>query len=149
MIYKIEKFQNNISINSYKNIMLNNNEEKIFDISLSEDIGIETENCYDKCDKQNCIKLDERKKILNNCLKCNSQKNKCFKKSIIGGICDDCSIDTNKLNCYDINNFGCPNKNDINNNIGTEPYYFKINDNNISSLYDKKCIFCWNIFDNL
>ena len=146
--YNIEKFEN-ISINQYKDIIINNDEKKIFKIGLSKDIKLETENCYENCDEQNCIKLDEKKKILEKCLKCNSQKNKCFKKSIIGGNCEDCLMNEDKINCYNTNNFGCSNNNDINDNNGINPYYFQINDNNINSPYNKKCVFCWNIINDL
>ena len=134
--------------------MLDNNKEKLYKIELKNDIKIYRDDCFYKCDSKSCIQLDEKKKLLNKCLKCNSQKNKCFSKSILGGICNDCSIENieDKINCYEIGNFGCVNPNNLNNiqnNIGTEPYYIEVPDNNPNSPFDKKCVFCWNILDNI
>lgn len=143
--------QNNVNIDEYKYLMLNNNEKKLYNIELGNSIDVFSEDCYDKCNKKSCIELDERKKNLNNCLKCNMQKNKCYNKSITGGVCNDCDIKNidDKMNCFDINNFGCPSIKNIENNNGVIPYYIQIPDNNINSPYNKKCIFCWNIKDNL
>ena len=87
----------------------------------------------------------EMNKYLDSCLKCNSQKNKCFDKSIIGGLCNDCNgtEEKNKMDCYNIANFGCKNIKNIRSDIGVSPYY--INVENIKSPYDSKCVFCWNI----
>jgi hypothetical protein len=141
----------NININKYKNIMFNNDKKNLYKIGLNDNIKILKDDCFDKCDKSNCIKMFDKKKILDKCLKCNIQKNKCFNKSIIGGNCDDCDIEKieDKLDCYDINNFGCPNPNNINFSNGIDPYYIELNDNNINSPYNKKCVFCWNILDNI
>ena len=153
----IESYENNkinvinANIKKYKEIMFNNNEKKLYKIGLNENIDIREEDCFDKCDHSNCLKMMNQKKILNQCLECNKQKNKCFNKSIIGGNCDDCSIENNedKLDCYDVNNFGCPNPENINFSVGINPYYVQVNDNNLNSPYDKKCIFCWNILGNI
>ena len=155
----IEKYENlnenstiiNTDIKKYKNIMFNNNKKNLYKIGLNENIKIFEEDCFEKCDKTSCIKMLNQKKLLNDCLKCNNQKNKCFNKSIIGGNCDDCNIKDgdDKLDCYNINNFGCPDPKNINYDVGVDPYYFEINDNNINSPYDKKCVFCWNILNNI
>ena len=142
----LEHFKN-VSIDEYHKIMLNNNNNsKLYNIGLNNNLPINREDCYEKCDKANCLKMFEMNRILKKCLTCNSQKNKCFRKSIIGGTCDDCN---EKTNCYDIQNFGCANPKNLNDNIGVEPYFTEINDNNINSPYDKKCVFCWNILDNI
>lgn len=140
--------------NTYKNIMLNNNEKNLYKIGLDKNVQIYRDDCFQKCDSQSCIKLDQKRKILNKCLKCNSQKNKCFNKNIIGGVCDDCSAENSedKINCYEIGNFGCVNPNYLNNiqnNIGIDPYYIEVPDHNINSPFNKKCVFCWNILDNI
>jgi hypothetical protein len=141
---------NTYSLDSYKNLMLKNNKEKLYKISLK-DTKIRKDDCFETCDKKDCIKLDDKKRLLDKCLKCNSQKNKCFKKSIIGGLCNDCSdIDEkNKLKCNDILNFGCIDPNNLNNNNGVEPYFIQIPDINVGSPFDKKCVFCWNINSEL
>ena len=141
----------NNSIKEYKDIMFNNDKRKLYKVGLSDNINILEEDCFDKCDQSNCVKMLNQKKILNDCLKCNIQKKKCFNKSIIGGNCDDCDIENieDKLDCYDVKNFGCPNPENINYSSGIDPYYIQINDNNINSPYNKKCVFCWNILDNI
>jgi len=141
----------NFDIKQYKQTILNNNKKKLYKIGLNDNINILEEDCFEKCDQSNCIKLNNQKKILKECLKCNIQKNKCYNKSIIGGNCNDCDIENieDKIDCYDVNNFGCPNPKNLNYNTGVNPYYIQINDNNINSPYDKKCVFCWNIFDNI
>ena len=84
-IINLEHF--NVSINEYKTIMLENDTEKLFKLSLNEEtMPILEEDCFQKCDKANCIKLDQQKKTLEKCLQCNRKKNKCFSKSIIGGL---------------------------------------------------------------
>jgi hypothetical protein len=155
-LYKKNQKENyqNIDIKSYKELMFKNYEENnknLYKIGLNNNIKIQEEDCDDKCDKQNCIKMHERKKILNECLQCNIQKKKCFHKSIIGGNCDDCDIDNieDKLNCYDVNHFGCPNPENINDYNGISHYYIELNDNSINSPFNKKCVFCWNIVDNI
>jgi hypothetical protein len=151
-----KKYENFYSFDTktYRNIMLNNNKENLYKIGLAENIKIYRDDCFDKCDSKSCIQLDEKKKILNKCLKCNNQKNKCFNKSILGGICSDCSIENieDKMNCYEIGNFGCVNPdnlNNIQNNVGTDPYYIEVPDNNPNTPFNKKCVFCWNILDNI
>lgn len=126
------------------------NNKKLYKLKLSDDTKIQTEDCDDKCDQANCIKLKDKLRVLNECVKCNKQKNKCFTKSIIGGNCDDCINDEeSKLDCYDVNNFGCSNNNNLQINKGVSPYYIQVPDNNINSPYNKKCAFCWNILDNI
>lgn len=126
------------------------NHKNLYKLKLSKDTIIQTEDCDDKCDKTNCIKLKDKLRVLKHCVKCNKQKNKCFNKSIIGGNCDDCINDEeNKLDCYDINNFGCSDNNNLQINKGVSPYYIEVPDDNINSPYNKKCAFCWNILDNI
>jgi hypothetical protein len=149
----IEKYENVqvLTINEHQKTIFNNDKKNIYKVGLSDNITVEQENCFYDCDKTNCIKMFDRKKILNQCLKCNIQKNKCFNKSIIGGNCDDCSIENieDKLDCYNVNNFGCANPKNINYIEGVDPYYIKLNDNNPSSPYNERCVFCWNILNNI
>lgn len=145
-IYKKKEF---FEINNYKQIMKNNNKEKLYKIKLNENIKLETEDCFEKCGKSECIKMNSMKKILEKCINCNSQKNKCFNKSIIGGVCDDCNNSEEKIDCFNIQNFGCTNPYNIDNNNGGFPYFVEIPDENINSPYNKKCVFCWNLLDNI
>jgi hypothetical protein len=137
-------------IDEYKKIMINNNKEKLFKLILN-DIPSQYEDCYAKCDKEDCIKFFERTKKLEECLACNATDKKCFNNKIIGGLCDDCNIKDNKdkLNCLNIFNYGCPNPKNLDDNNGVKPYYIEVNDNNVNSPYNKKCIFCWNILNEI
>ena len=137
----IEHFE----LDEYKKLILNNNKEKLFKIGLNKNIKIEREDCFLKCGKTQCIELDARTKVLDKCMKCNSQKNKCFKKSIIGGVCNDCDETTEtKIECNAITNFGCTPPDNLDSNNGVEPYYIQMPDNNINSPFNEKCVFCWN-----
>ncbi len=161
ILYTFIHFLNKIYINKedfeikkYKEIMLHNDKKKLYKISLSEETEIMREDCNEKCNAQECIKLHEKTKLLGECIKCNMQKGKCYEKSIIGGVCNDCDIENieDKINCLGIDNFGCVNPtnlNDIGINSGIEPYYIEVPDNNPNSPYNKKCVFCWNILDNI
>ena len=142
------------SINKYKYTMLNNDKEKLYKISLNKNIEILRDECYDRCNREQCLILDDKIKWFEKCTKCNLQDKKCFNKSIIGGNCDDCNIDKieDKINCSAIENYGCSHPNNLNNlsiNSGTLPYYIEVPDNNINSPFNKKCVFCWNLMDNL
>jgi hypothetical protein len=151
--YIIKKYEY-FDINNYKKIMVNNNNKKLYKISLDKNIQIYRDDCFYKCNKEDCIKLDNKVKLMEKCMKCNLQDNKCFNKSIIGGNCDDCSIKNieDKIDCLSIENYGCVNPDNINDfkeNKGIEPYYIEIPDSNVNSPYNKKCVFCWDIMDNI
>jgi hypothetical protein len=144
LIFKNKEYFNLVE---YQNIMVANDEKKLYKIAFNDNIKIYEEDCFDKCDLANCIKLNDRTTLFDKCLKCNVEENKCFTKSVVGGNCDDCKNvkDEDKLDCHDINNYGCPNPKNIDLNKGIKPYYIQINDTNPNSPFDKKCVFCWNI----
>ena len=145
--YFFKKNIEHYDIKEYQKIILNNDEKKLYKVAFGKNIEIYKEDCFQKCDKENCIKLIDRENLADKCLKCNAQENKCFKKSIIGGNCDDCTDVKmkDKIDCLDVNNFGCPNPKNIDYEKGVNPYYIQIPDDNINSPYNKKCVFCWNI----
>jgi hypothetical protein len=146
---KEESQKGNIyNLSQYKNLMLNNNKQKLFKKTLN-NIKILKNDCYSQCDLGNCQKLDAQTKLVERCMKCNLQKNKCFHKTIIGGECDDCDgVDIkDKLDCLAIANFGCPNPDSLDDLRGVDPYYFMLNDNSPVSPFNKKCVFCWQIGD--
>jgi hypothetical protein len=144
-----EYFDNEIkeyTLNDYKNLMLNNDKKKLFKKALNKNLKRRRKDCLSTCDDRECIKLEEMHKLLKKCIKCNKNKKKTFKKSIIGGTCDDYDgKQDEKLDCYDIMNFGCINPDDIDSKKGVFPYYVLLNDNNINSSFDKKCAFCWQL----
>ena len=129
--------------------MFNNDKRKLYKVGLSDNINILEEDCFDKCDQSNCVKMLNQKKILNDCLKCNIQKKKCFNKSIIGGNCDDCMKGETPIDCLRTDNFGCTNPANFNSFNGSYPYYFELPDYNITSPLDQKCVFCWQIEDQI
>ena len=138
----------------YKKLMLNNDKKNLYKIKLDKKIELLREDCYERCDKEQCILLDNKTKTLEKCVKCNLQDKKCFNKSIIGGNCDDCNVDNidDKLDCFAIENYGCPSPDNVNNlniNRGIEPYFIEVPDNNVNSPFNKKCVFCWNLMDNI
>ena len=139
-----------IDNSKYDKLLLNDNHDKLYKFKLN-NFKIYEEDCFDKCNYRECVKLYEKNKILNECLKCNKTKNKCFKKDILGGSCDDCNIQEyeNKLDCYDIQNYGCTDPDNLDLNKGVSPYYIEVADTNLNSPYNKKCVFCWNILDNI
>jgi hypothetical protein len=136
------------NIKQYKQLMLKNNKKQLFKKALNK-IEILKDECFEKCDQSNCIKLDQKKKLLEKCMKCNSTKNKCFHKTIIGGECDDCDgvDEKDKLDCLALTNFGYPNPNHLDDLRGVDPYYFLLNDNSPTSPFNKKCVFCWQMED--
>ena len=139
-----------VSVDEYAKTLKNNHEKELYRIGLAPNTEIYTEDCNLKCNATSCRVLDERTKNLDKCLKCNATKNKCFRKSIIGGNCDDCdeSIE-DKSDCYNIYNFGCVPPDNLDAVNGVKPYYIQVPDTNPSSPFNKKCVFCWNILDNL
>ena len=145
--YYIESFD----ISEYKEIMKNNDKKNLYKISLNQNTPIDMEDCFKKCNSTDCIQMDNRSKVLDKCLKCNSQEGKCFNKSIIGGICDDCENvkPEDKIDCFNLQNFGCTNPYNFDDNSGTFPYFIEVPDNNPSTPFNKKCIFCWQFQDNI
>ncbi len=152
MFSSSESFQNTIGpfdFNSYGRFMLQNQNEKLIRPRLTKDIPIETEDCESKCNQRACIEMAEKKRVLNECLKCNAQKNKCYAKSIIGGVCNDCddSEITGKIDCLNILNFGCINPYNIDSNNGVEPYFIQMPSESVTSPFDTDCVFCWQLKD--
>jgi hypothetical protein len=145
----IERYNNVYNIKEYNNLMVNNNKKNLYKIGIKNNTKIYYDKCFEQCDEKNCKIMYNKKLYLDKCLKCNAQKNKCFRKSIIGGNCDDCEENEEKINCKNIYNFGCPPYNDLNSSNGVDPYYFLMPDNNPNSIFDKKCVFCWNIFNDI
>ena len=137
------------NINDYKKIMLNNDKKKLFNIMLKENVKLYEEDCKSKCNYIDCFRFERLQDSLKKCVKCNSQVGKCFNNSIIGGNCDDCAVDEEKMDCYNTNNFGCANPANLQSNTGITPYYIEVPDNNVNSPFNKKCVFCWNILDNI
>jgi len=130
------------------NQLLANHSDQLFKPSFASNIQPEEEDCYEMCDSKQCLNMQERNKILNSCVKCRSE-NKCFHKSIIGGNCDDCMEDEVPIDCYDTRHFGCTNPRDFNSYNGVFSYFVMSNSDDVNSLYNKECLFCWDIQNQL
>ena len=146
----IEKFSNLSSLtfdkkqfNSYLlDNYKSNNVYKVNIIKNKEDI----DECFKKCDFENCIKLKLMKENYDNCVKCQTDNKKCFNKLLTKGRCDPCGDNLQQMNCQNINHFACPKLKNVYNYDGDEPYYLQINnDKNITSPYKQSCLFCWNL----
>lgn len=134
------------ALSSYNKLInqLNNNILSKYIISKDK---IKYDDCFEKCNAQKCVQMIEKNKQYNKCFKCHKNPNKCYRKSIIGGNCDDCLEGEKQIKCNDINNFGCYNYNNIYDNNGVKPYYVEAKYNNPNSPYDSQCIFCFDIPD--
>lgn len=106
---------------------------------------IKYEDCFEKCDTQKCMQMIEQTKQYEKCFKCHKNKNKCYRKSIIGGNCDDCLEGEKQIKCNDIKNFGCLNYNNLYDTNGVKPYYVEAKYENPNSPYNSQCIFCFDL----
>lgn len=133
-----------ISLFEYQDIMLNDKDhKKIYRQHLKLD-ELKFDDCERQCEATDCIKMREMKRVLDKCVKCKAE-GKCFKKSIIGGTCNDCQPNEKPMDCFRTDNFGCTNPTDFNSFNGSYPYYFELQEYNVSSPFDQKCVFCWQI----
>lgn len=156
IIYKVKYMENEnkkiegfelINLDNLKGILVRNlqmNTGTIIKIPMEQ---VETEDCDLKCDAENCKIMKEMKKNLTKCVECHKNPKKCFRKSIIGGNCDDCLPDEKQINCSDTREFGCAPPDNIQSYNGVLPYFINIPSSDLNSPYDKKCVFCWQFSD--
>ena len=140
----IEKYTTKLSKKDLDNKLLNI-KNNIYNVSISKDIQIQRKNCFQKCSYQDCVKLYHATQNFNRCVKCQKNKNKCFKDLDTYGACDDCSKDLRKNECKNIDKYGCTNPYNIFSNKGIQPYFIEVPSNNNNSPFDSKCVFCWNL----
>ena len=137
----IENFKN---LNYLNNLFLNN-QKSIFKVNIKKEKK-DIDECYKKCNSNDCYKLEIMKKNYNKCISCQKNKNKCFNNLIQGGNCESCSNNLKKFDCYNLNNFACPDLSNVYNKKGVQPYFLEIkNKNLINNPYDQSCLFCWNL----
>ena len=139
-------FSVNLNKKEFNSYLLDNyKSNKVFNVNViknKEDL----EECFKRCDFENCIKLKIMKENYDKCVSCQKDDSKCYNKLLYEGRCDPCGENLEKMNCANTNNFACPNLKDIYNIEGTEPYYLQvINKENITSPYKQSCLFCWNL----
>ena len=101
--------------------------------------------CFDRCPKKECEKLYSYINSAKECLKCHQNKKNCYHKKMVGGYCSPCDKNEEQVSCLNVNRFGCPNPNDLNNMNGVMPYYYQVKTNSVNSAYDTECRFCWNL----
>jgi hypothetical protein len=144
-IYVIEKFNSKVlSQKKFDKFILNKPSNKSYKIGLK-DVKIQRENCFQKCNAQDCIKLYMKTKNYNRCNECQKDEKKCYNKLYTLGDCNTCGENLKRLNCNHKNDIGCTNPDDIFGLDGVEPYYVEVASNNSNSPFDKKCIFCWEL----
>lgn len=144
-IYVIENFSARVySQKKFDKFILNKSSNTSYKIGLK-DVKIQRENCFQKCNAQDCIKLYMKTANHKRCTECQKNEKKCFNKLDTLGACDTCGDNLKKMNCNHKNNIGCTNPDDIYGLEGVEPYYIEVASNNSNSPFDKKCIFCWEL----
>ena len=121
------------------------NLKNLYNISLGDDIKIQRENCFKKCDYENCVKLYNKRQNYKKCIECQMDKKKCYKDQISYGGCDSCSKFVKKNECNSLDSYGCPDFRNVYSKSGVEPYFIEVPSKNNNSPFDTKCVFCWNI----
>lgn len=137
----------NLEFQNLKNKLISNLDRSKVTIMQLNNKEIRREDCELQCDAQDCLKMKEMEKMLKKCTECHTNPNKCFRKSIIGGNCDDCEEGEKQMDCSDTRNFGCAPPHNIQSYDGSLPYFLQVPDYNLNSPYDKKCVFCWQLSD--
>jgi len=154
IIFILLNFKNNYTKNeTFLNVnqsQLNNlflkNKNTLYKVNLKKQKLTNINECFKKCNFQDCLKLKKMQEKYNQCMTCQIDDNKCYQNLLDNGNCQSCGNVLNKFNCQDLNYFSCPQINDIYNKKGKEPYYLEIiNQHDITSPYDQKCLFCWNL----
>lgn len=144
--YVVEYFSIKYTKNEFDNIIKGaKSNNKIYNVSLSDSTRIQRENCFKKCNYEDCVKLYMKRKNYKKCLDCQMDSKKCYKKLLTFGGCDTCSNYVGKSKCGSMKNYGCPRLNDIYSDNGIEPYFIEVPSKNNNSPFDSKCVFCWNI----
>ena len=142
---QLEAFETKVlSQKKFDKFILKNAGKKAFNVGLK-DVKIQRENCFQKCNAQDCTKLYMRRLNYKKCNLCQKNKNKCFNRLNTVGSCDACSDNLKKFNCHHKNDIGCTDPNNIYGLDGIEPYYIEVNSNESNSPFNKKCVFCWEL----
>lgn len=141
------ELKENFDLVQWKNKLINNLTNAVATKLKIPNESIKTEDCDSKCDASDCKIMRQMKKNLQECVKCHENPKKCFRRSIIGGNCDDCLKDEKQIDCSSTKEFGCTPPHNVFSYDGSLPYFIEIPDDNLNSPYDKKCVFCWQISD--
>ena len=131
--YLIEYFKVEYTKKEFDKMILNKKSYDLYNLSLGDKVKIQRENCFKKCDYENCVKLYNMRENYRKCNNCQMDKDKCFKDLITYGGCDDCSENVPKNKCSSLTKYGCPDFNNIFSNKGVEPYFIDLLDNFVGS----------------
>ena len=141
----IETFKQYLSRKEFDKLIVKSNEYNLYKVSLGNKFKIQRENCFKKCDYRDCVKLYNFRNNYKNCLKCQKNEDKCYKKLLTYGSCDDCNKFLRKNNCKSKSSYGCTDPDNIFTTGGIEPYFIEVPSNNSNSPFDSKCVFCWEL----
>ncbi len=148
IIYKLFLYnKEDFDLQIWQNILKKNLSDSVATIMTIPPKEIRSDNCYGKCDERDCNMMETMKKNLSKCIECHKNPKKCFRKSIIGGNCDDCLPDEKQIDCKSTKELGCVPPHNVYSYDGSYPYFIQIPDKNLNSPYDRKCVFCWQIHE--
>lgn len=147
LYYYLNNYVNTEYFNNIKHLnnLFLNNQKSLYKVNILKDKK-DIDECYKKCNSNDCYKLEVMKKNYENCLSCQNNESKCFNNLVKGGICESCGDVLDKFNCNNLNNYACPNLNDVYNKKGIQPYFLEVKNQNLkNNPYDQSCLFCWNL----
>ena len=131
----------------YKNVLLKNIENGILTKMKIKPSDVQREDCPEKCGEKDCKIMFEQKRNLDSCNLCHKNKNKCYKKSITGGNCEDCLEGDIQMKCNNIYNFGAQNPNDLFSKNGVDPYFVIKTTFSPNNDMNQECIFSYDLND--
>ncbi len=131
----------------YKDLLLKNLERGILTKMKIKPTDVQREDCAEKCGEKDCKIMYEQKRNLDACNMCHKNKNKCYKKSISGGNCEDCLDDEVQMKCNDVSNFGALNPNDLFSKNGVDPYFVIKTTFSPNSDMSQECRFSYDLHD--
>ncbi len=127
----------------YSALLYKNLENGILTKLKLHDKDVRREDCDEKCGAKECKIMYERRRNLDECKKCHkSGSNKCYRKSITGGNCEDCLEGEKQIKCEDVSNFGCVNPQNFFSKIGVDPYYVIKTSFSQNGDISQECRFC-------
>ncbi len=131
----------------YKDLLFKNLEHGVLTKMKIKPSDVQREDCAEKCGEKECKIMFEQKRNLDACNMCHKNKNKCYKKSITGGNCEDCLDGEVQIKCNDVSNFGAPNPNDLFSKNGVDPYFVIKTTFSPNSDMSQECRFSYDLND--
>ncbi len=131
----------------YKDLLFKNLEHGVLTKMKIKPSDVQREDCAEKCGEKECKIMFEQKRNLDACNLCHKNKNKCYKKSITGGNCEDCLDGEVQIKCNDVSNFGALNPNDLFSKNGVDPYFVIKTTFSPNSDMSQECRFSYDLND--